>query len=755
MAATYTSVGKRTKRADSPPKLTGLEKFTGDLRFPGMLRAHLIGSDMAHARITRVNAEAALTVPGVFGVYTSPDLPVVRAENGASPLSVLADGEALYVGHPVAVVLADTDEAARDAADLVEIEYEELEVLVDLEQASAEDAPKVNTGGSGDFADEAEMHNADAAAGGTDEDLPPNVSSSISFERGDLEGGFAAADEIVEFTIKSDVVHQGYIEPQVALVVPEMFGRFTVYTSTQAAFHGRQKVAESIGSDLDDIKVVPMPVGGGFGGKFVLIEPLVAALAKVTNRPVLMQFTREDDFLTGNPAPDCKINIRLGAKRDGALTALDAFLLFDSGAASGSPLSIAGMLLGGYYRFGNFRVHGYEVQTHRPSSGSYRAPGAQQATFAIECAMDELAGKLNLDPLEFRLQNCVVEGDERPNGGVWPRIGLKESLERLQAHSLWQNRSDNTRPGRGVGIAVGGWPGGLEPATAACRLDADGKLTVMLGSVDLNGTNTTFAQVAAESLGIDSGDVHVRTADTDSAPYAGGTGGSKITYTVGVAVQKAADDAVEQIKQIAAQALEASVDDLELANGMVRVKGVPDSGISLKEVADLGMKTSGGFGPVMGRGASAISNIAPGFAAHLAEVEVDELTGRVEVTNYVAVQDVGFAINPAAVEGQIHGGVAQGIGWALYEGIQYDDTGSPDASSLLDYTLPRANMIPPIEVLLVEVASAEGPYGAKGIGEPPAIPGPAAVGNAIRSAVGARIYDLPIRPDAVLEAIQQ
>jgi CO/xanthine dehydrogenase Mo-binding subunit len=413
------------------------------------------------------------------------------------------------------------------------------------------------------------------------------------------------------------------------------------------------------------------------------------------------------------------------------------------------------MLLGGYYRFGNFRVHGYEVQTHRPSSGSYRAPGAQQATFAIECAMDELAGKLNLDPLEFRLQNCVVEGDERPNGGVWPRIGLKESLERLQAHSLWQNRSDNTRPGSGVGIAVGGWPGGLEPATAACRLDADGKLTVMLGSVDLNGTNTTFAQVAAESLGIDSGDVHVRTADTDSAPYAGGTGGSKITYTVGVAVQKAADDAVEQIKQIAAQALEASVDDLELANGMVRVKGVPDSGISLKEVADLGMKTSGGFGPVMGRGASAISNIAPGFAAHLAEVEVDELTGRVEVTNYVAVQDVGFAINPAAVEGQIHGGVAQGIGWALYEGIQYDDTGSPDASSLLDYTLPRANMIPPIEVLLVEVASAEGPYGAKGIGEPPAIPGPAAVGNAIRSAVGARIYDLPIRPDAVLEAIQQ
>lgn len=755
MATTYKSIGKRVKRLDSPPKLTGHEKFTGDLRFPGMLRARLIGSDYAHARIVSVNAEEALQVPGVVAVLTSKDLPVARAENGASPISILADGEALYVGHPVAVVLAETDQAARDAVDLITVDYEELDVLIDLEAAAAEDAPKVSLGGAGAFADEAEMHNADAAVGGTDEDLPPNVSSSINFQRGDLEKGFSEADEIVELEISSDVVHQGYIEPQVALAVPEQFGRITLYTSTQAAFHGRQKTAESLGVDLDDIKVVPMPVGGGFGGKFVLIEPLVAALAKAVNRPVLLQFTREEDLLTGNPAPDCKIQIKLGARRDGTITALDAFLLFDSGAASGSPLSIGGMLLGGYYRFQNFRVHGFEVQTHRPSFGSYRAPGAQQASFAIESAMDELARKLDLDPLEFRLQNCVVEGDERPNGGVWPRIGLKETLEAVREHPLWKEREQRRAEGSGIGIAVGGWPGGLEPATAACRLDADGKLTVMLGSVDLNGTNTSFAQVAAESLGISPEDVRVRTADTDSAPYAGGTGGSKITYTVGVAVKKAADDAVEQIKQIAAQQLEASVEDLELIDGFVRVKGVPDSGISLKDVAGLGMRTAGGFGPVLGRGASAISNIAPGFAVHLAEVKVDELTGEVKVVNYVAAQDVGFAINPAAVEGQIHGGAAQGIGWALYEGIHYNEDGSPDASSLLDYTLPRANMIPPIDVVLVEVASAEGPYGAKGVGEPPAIPGPAAIGNAIRDAIGARITDLPIRPSAVLEAIPE
>ncbi len=751
----YTSIGKRTKRSDSPPKLTGREKFTGDLRFPGMLRARMIGSDYAHARIVSIDAAAALDVPGVVAVLTHDDLPVARSENGVSPITLFADGEALYIGHPVAIVLAETDEAARDAVDLVEIEYEELPVLVDLEAAAAEDAPQVSHGPAGGFAEEAEMHNADAGSGGTEEDLPPNVSSSIDFERGDIEAGFAEADAVVELTLTSDVVHQGYIEPQVALAVPEQFGRMAVYTSTQGAFHGRQKVADTLGIDLDDVKIVPKPVGGGFGGKFVLIEPLVAALAKAVDRPVLLQFTREDDFLTGNPAPDTRITIKLGAKRDGTITALDSYLLFDSGAASGSPLSICGILLGGYYKFPNLRIKGYEVQTHRPSFGSYRAPGAQNASFAIESALDELARKLDLDPMEMRLTNAAEEGDLRPNGMAWPRIGLRETLERLKEHPIWQERDKRRASGSGIGLAVGGWPGGLEPATAVCRLDSNGKLTVMLGSVDLNGTNTTFAQVAAESLGVDAEQVNVRTVDTDSAPFAGGTGGSKITYTVGVAVKKAADDAVEQIKEIAARQLEASVEDLELVDGFVRVKGVPESGISLKDVADLGMKQAGGSGPVLGRGASAISNIAPGFAAHLVEAKVDDATGKVQLINYAAAQDVGFAINPASVEGQIHGGVAQGIGWALYEGIRYSDDGSPDASTLLDYTLPRADMIPTIDVLLVEVASAEGPYGAKGIGEPPAIPGAAAIANAIRDVTGARLTNLPITPAAVLAAIPE
>lgn len=754
MATTFSAVGRRTKRIDSPPKLIGAEKFTADLRLPGMVRAAIVGSPHAHARILGVNKEAALAVPGVVAVLTNDDLPVRKDDHGNPVAELMAGSEALHVGQPVAVVLAETDAAAQDAAELVEIDYEPLPVVVDLVEAIKPDAPLVSQGRSGAFADEAAMHNADAAAaGGDDEELPPNVSSAVNFERGDIAAGFAEADAIVELHIDSAMVHQGYIEPQVALAVPEGFQDLTIYTSTQGAFHGRHKVADTLGLPDSSVNIVPMPVGGGFGGKFVLIEPLVAAMAKAVDRPVLLQYTRTDDFLAGNPAPECRIDIKLGAKKTGELTALESELIFDSGAASGSPLGIAAILLGGYYRFPNLKIHGFETQTHKPSSGSYRAPGAQQGTFAIESAMDELAAKLDIDPLELRLLNCVEEGDLRPTGGPWPKIGLRQVLEAMKAHPLWQQREQRRAEGKGVGIAVGGWPGGIEPATATCRLDADGKLTVVLGSVDLNGTNTTFAQIAAEAIGGDISDIRVTTADTDSAPFAGGTGGSKITYTVGPAVMKAAADAVEQIKNIAAKQLEAAPEDLELVEGAVRVKGVPGTALTLKEIAALSLSMSHDSEPVIGRGGSGITQSAPGFAGHIAEVAVDDLTGEVRVTDYVAVQDVGFAINPAAVEGQIHGGVAQGIGWALYEGITYDEDGQPLAASLLDYTLPRSHMIPNMDIVLVEIASDSGPYGAKGVGEPPAIPGAAAVGNAIRDAVGARVTTLPIRAPHVLAQI--
>ena len=750
------AVGQRVRRIDSPPKLTGQERFTGDLRVPGMLVARPVTSPYAHARIRSIDATRALEIPGVVRVLSSDDLPIARDSAGAPVKAPIASGEAVYAGQFVALVLAESDAAAQDGVAAVDVDYEPLPVITTLDEALDPSSPHIRETRQQANDEEAAMHNADAATQAEENDelaAAANVSSSIHFARGDVAAGFAAADATVEFTVESLTVHQGYLEPQVCLVDIEPLGDLTVYTSTQAAFYCRTRVAETVNLPTQRINVVPMPVGGGFGGKFVLIEPMVAAAALAVGRPVLLHYSRMDDFLAGNPAPDCRISVKLGGNRAGDITALESRLVFDTGSSGGSPLQIAAILLGGYYRFPNLEIRGHEVLTNKPGAGAYRAPGAQQATFAIESAVDELARKLDLDPLEFRLRNCAVEGDERPNGGAWPRIGLKECLLALQEHPAWQNRDSARAQGRGVGIAVGGWPGGIEPATAVCRLDSNGKLTVVLGSVDLTGTNTTFAQIAAETFGMSADEIEVNTAATDAAPFAGGTGGSKITYTVGMAVQRAAEDARRQILAVASEALEASVEDLEIADGMVQVRGVPGSGISLKDIANRTMGFAARNEPVYGTGSTAIRESAPGFAVHLVEVEIDEVTGETRPTRYVAVQDVGFAINPAEVEAQIHGGVAQGIGWALHEGMVYDSEGQLLTATLMDYALPRAEMVPPIETVLVEVPAEHGAYGAKGIGEPPAIPGAATVANAIRDATGLRILSIPIRPETVAAAL--
>ncbi|MCC6314678.1 MAG: xanthine dehydrogenase family protein molybdopterin-binding subunit [Thermomicrobiales bacterium] len=749
------AVGQRVKRLDSPPKLTGQERYTADLKIPGLLYARPVGSAYAHARILGIDTSAALAIPGVVAVLAADDLPLARDANGQPVKTPLAAGEALYAGQFVALVLAESDAAAQDGVAAVEVEYEPLPAVVTLDQALDPAAPPVREtrGQSGD--EEASMHNADAARSAVEEaeDLPPNVSNTVNFHRGDIAAGFAAADVVVEHTFESQAIHQGYIETQTCLVDVDPLGRLTVYTSTQAAFYCRQRVAEAVGRPVQDVEVVPMPVGGGFGGKFVLIEPLVAAAALAAGRPVLLQFARMDDLLAGNPAPNCRIQVKLGATRDGILTALQANLVFSTGASSGSPLQIAAVLLGGYYRVPHLEIRGREALANKPGAGAYRAPGAQQASFAIESAMDELARELKLDPLDLRLANCVVEGDPRPNGAAWPRIGLKETLEALRDHPAWQNRAQARAAGRGVGVAVGGWPGGVEPATAVCRLDSNGRMTIVLGSVDLTGTNTTFAQIAAETFGMQAEEVTVTTASTDSAPFAGGSGGSKITYTVGPAVKQAAEDARQQILNVAAQQLEAAPEDLEIVDGAVKVRGVPGAGVSLKKIADLTMGVTGRHAPIYGTGSSAILESAPGFAVHLAEVEVDDVTGETRVVRYVAAQDVGYAINPATVEAQIHGGVAQGIGWALYEGLTYDADGQLLTATLMDYALPKAHMIPPIETMLVEAPSKYGAYGSKGVGEPPAIPGAATIANAIRDATGARMTSIPIKPEALARAL--
>jgi len=795
-------IGQPVRRVDGGEKVAGLTRFAADVMVPGMLHARLVTSPHPHARIVSIDTGAARALPGVVGVFTGRDLPLAKPHPSSRNKAPLALDEVFFNGHPVVAVVAETEAIAADAAALVSIEWEELPTVTDPLEAMKPDAPPVGPGDGGDDEEELSMHGAEAGAADETEPKAPNVATTSHLERGDVEAGLREADVVVERTYTTSMIHQGYLEPRATVASMDALGHVTVWTSTQALFFTRTEVAEALGLPEHRVRVIAMPAGGGFGGKFVLLEPLTGALAVAVRRPVALVMTRNEEFLATTPAPQSRFEVTLGAKRDGRLTALRARVVFDTGAWAGAPLSIACLLLSGYYRFPHLDVRGVEVRTHKPGCGAYRAPGAPQATFAIESAMSEMAERLGLDPLAFRLQNAVAGGDPTPTGRPWPRIGLRECLEAVRrardghmgghemarqpvrakgatppsgspgqrssrrggAGALLEIPQQTPRPMdgrgedvvRGVGVAVGGWMGGVEPASAVCRVNGDGSVSVIVGSVDLSGTNTGLAQVAAEAFGASLEQVQIVNADTESAPYAGATGGSKITYTVGAAVKAAAEDARRQVLAIAASHLEASVHDLELADGHVRVRGVPDRAVSIAKLARLATEFGGKYEPIFGRGASATTARAPGFAIHLCEVEVDRATGAVRIVRHVVAQDVGRAVNPAAIEGQIHGAVAQGVGWGLFEHMRYDDTGRLLSGTLMDYALPNVTQMPPdVEVILVEVPSESGPFGVRGVGEPPVVAGGAAIANAIADAAGVRFTALPITSEAIVAAMAE
>jgi len=750
----FRAIGRRLPRLDGPAKVTGLTRYAGDVQLPGMLHARLVLSPHPHARIRRVDARAAQALPGVVAVLTGRDLPLADPDPTNRNRTPLAMERAVFAGQPIAAVVAVTPAIAADGAAAVRIDYEELPAVIDARDAMRPDAPLVAEPGAKEDGEALAMHGADEGGGPLNEPQPPNVASTVHFHRGDVEQGFQEADLVIERRYTTSMVHQGYLEPQAAVAEVDALGQVTVWASTQALFYARSEVAAALGVPEHRVRVVAMPIGGGFGGKYVLLEPLAAAMAMKLRRPVSVVLTRNEEFLATTPSPQSSFELKLGGRRDGRLTALAGRVIFDAGAFSWAPLSIACLLLGGYYRIPHLDIRGWEVLTHKPGAGAYRAPGAVPASFAIESQMDDLARGLDLDPLELRLLNAVDEGDRLPNGKPWPRIGLHACLDRLRAP--WQaRRSRGQRPSgrrRGVGVAVGGWMGGVEPSSAVCRLNGDGSLSIVVGTVDLSGTNTVLAQIAAEAFGTEVTQVQVVNADSDAAPFAGSSGGSKITYTVGTAVKLAAEDARRQVLAIAADRLEAAVDDLEVTDNRVRVRGVPDRAVTLAEIAELSTGWSGTYEPVLGRGASALEARAPAFAVHLAEVEVDLETGHVQPVSQLVVQDVGRALNPAAIEGQIEGAVAQGVGWALLERMVYDDHGRLQSATLMDYALPAVDHMAAVEVSLVEIPSDTGPFGAKGVGEPPVVAAAAAIANAVADATGQRLTALPITSAAVWKA---
>jgi|DewCreStandDraft_5_1066085.scaffolds.fasta_scaffold00408_62 CO/xanthine dehydrogenase Mo-binding subunit len=751
----YRFVGRPLPRLDAPAKVTGRTQYGDDIKLPRLLHVKLVQAPVAHARIRGIDPSEALAVPGVVAVVTAADLPPHRSNPSNRSQVLLARDEVLFYGQPVAAVIAQDVHTAAYARDLVKVDYEELPALVDPLDAMREDAPPARISALKEVDRSEQRGHITADVQEQEQPKAANIASTMSFQRGDVAAGFAEADAVVEGTWRSAMVHQSYIEPHVITAdYDAATGELSIWTSTQAPFFTRDEVAKTLGIPESKLRVTATEVGGGFGGKIYLYEALVGALAMVTRRAVRLTMNRKEDMLATTPAPQAVVNLKVGMKRDGTLTALQAQVIFDAGAFPGAPVMAGCLLIGGFYKCPNLDIQGYEVLTNKVSVGALRAPGAPNVAFAIESAMDMLAQQLELDPLEVRLKNAVEKGDQLPSGQPYPAIGLKECLEAIGQTELWQRRHETRQhPNRGVGIAVGGWLGGLQPASANVALNGDGTINVMVGAVDITGTNTTLAQIAAEVLNVPLSMVSVTTGDTKSAPYAGMSAGSKVTYVVGRAVKLAAEDARRQILEIAAQRLQVSPEELEMEDGVVRVKGEPDKQVTFRE---LGRMTTGfgvRYAPVLGRGNITARQQAPGFTAQAVEVEVDPDTGEVTVLRCAIAQDAGFAINPRSVEGQMQGGVSQGLGLALSEEMLYDEKGRLLNPNLLDYRLLTTRDLPPIETIIVEVPSEEGPFGARIVGEPSIVPGPAAVANAVADALGARVFEYPLTPERILRAL--
>ena len=753
-------IGLSIPRPDGPDKVTGQVQYVADLNPRGLLHAKLLRSPHAHAKIVRIDVSRARALPGVRAVLTAADIPVLKKKAPTRAHAVLAIDRVVFAGQPVAAVAADEPAIAEEALDLIDVQYEVLPVAADPLESMKPGAPPVAELGTEADTSEAQAHGS--VAGVTTEvksSKAVNISQQARLQRGDVAKAFAESDVVIENTYRVPMVHQGYLEPHAVLAQWDTAGNLTLWASTQGSFNTRSEVADVLELPENRIKVIPMECGGGFGGKIrALCEPITAVLARATNRPVRYVMTRREELEAGMPAPQVIIKLKTGVKRDGTLMALEAEAILESGAFSGAVLAVAGVFLASLYLWPHFDVKGFEVLTHKPSIAAYRAPVAPQTIFAIDSQMEQIARKLGVDPVEFRLRHLQREGDKMANNQPWLSNGGVEVLTRLAEHPFWKKRAEwkaSAKDGklRGTGLSLGGWLGGLQPTGATVRLNPDGTLQVLTGQVDIAGTNIALAQIAATAYGVDIDKVKITTGDTDVAPLTGLSAGSKTTYTVGVAVMQAAQNARNQTLEIAAKELEASVHDLEIDGDRVVVRGVPDKGVTLASIGKKGNLYMSKVEPVLGISHPAFSVQAPAFCAQLARIEVDPDTGEVTLHNFVVAQDVGKAINPLQIEGQMQGGAVQSLGMALTEALLYDDKARLTNPSLLDYRKLTSADLPNIETIIVEKPAPHGPFGARGVGEPPIVPAPAAIANAIEDATGVRLTHLPLSPERIALAI--
>ena len=745
----YDVVGTRPIRHDGLDKVIGSAKFGADTQLSGMLHGKVLRSPHAHARIKSIDTSKAEALPGVTAVVTSKDFPIIGnvvidlAEGGSRLLAehIMAADKARYKGHAVAAVSATNPHIAETALGLIDVDYEVLQPVLSIQDAMKDDAPLLHDTLTTHF-------KIERFARGDDTGAQSNIASHIQHKLGDIDKGFAEADVIVEGEYTTQTVHQGYIEPHASTATWAGDGRLTIWTCTQGAFAIRSSCAAILDIPESRIKVIPTEIGGGFGAKATTyLEPVAAILAKKSGRPVKVIMSRKDVFEGTGPAAASLMRTKIGATKDGKITAAKLWLAFDAGAFPGSPIGGATMCATGPYNIENLLVDGYDVVTNHQKVQAYRAPGQPQGSFSVEPLMDELAEKLGLDPLELRIRNVVKEGDRQPNGVPHPVFGAKELEEAMRDHDHYQTPLSGPNQGRGAAIGYR-WQGG-QASSVTINVNSDGTINLTSGSVDIGGTRTAIAMQAAEVLGISAEDVSPAVADTDSVGYTANTGGSRTAFDTGYAAVKAAEEINRLMALRAALIFEVDEGDITVEGGQFVCPSTEDK-ISFKDLSARLMRTGG---PVTCSVSTVSPGIGPVIAGNLVDVEVDPETGKVEVLRYTAFMDVGTAVHPAYVEGQIQGGTVQGIGWALNEGYVYDDDGVMLNSSFLDYRMPTALDVPMIDTVLIEVPNPKHPFGLRGVGEAPIIPPLSALAIAVSDAIGVRMHNLPLTSDVILTAL--
>ncbi|MCW5980076.1 MAG: xanthine dehydrogenase family protein molybdopterin-binding subunit [Bryobacteraceae bacterium] len=743
--STYAVVGTRPPRHDATDKVTGRAHYGADFQLTGMLHGFILRSPHAHAAIRRIDVSKAEAFPGVKAVVTSADLPespeqMVDIGEGAMPLSyirgnMLARSKVLYKGHAVAAVAAVSPHVAEEAASLIEVDYDVLPCALTVEDAMRDGAPVI-------------LPDLRTKEFGEQTGRPGNVAEHFRHVLGDAENGFTEADLVVEREFRTATVHQGYIEPHATTVLWNEDGHVLVWCSSQGAFTVRKATAAVLDLPVLRVSVTPLEIGGGFGGKIrIYLEPVAALLSKKSGRPVKIVMSRQDVFEGTGPTPGSHMRIKMGARKDGRITAAQAYLAYEAGAYPGAMVAPGAMCVFAAYDIPNVVIDGYDVVVNKPSTAAYRAPGATQAAFATESVVDEIAENLGLDPVEFRLMNAAKEGTRRADGPKFRRIGCVEVLEAMRNHPHY--RAPLEGPNRGRGVAVGFWFNVGLASSCTISVNSDGTVNLLDGSVDLSGTRTSVSMQAAETLGLRAEDVRPSVGDTDSIGFTEVTGGSRTTYATGWAAVEAARDVIGQMKERAALLWETDAASVEFDRGVFRAGG---RSITFQELAAQLDETGG---PVVGRGAVNPSGAGGSFSGAIADVEVDPETGKVSVLRFTAVQDAGRAIHPSYVEGQMQGGSVQGIGWALNEEYFMSAEGAMLNSSWLDYRMPTSLDLPMIDTVIVEVPDPEHPFGVRGVGEANIVPPPAAVSNAVYRATGVRLYRLPMNPVAVMEALWQ